>query len=85
MKFAPKLCFGANFVGLSVDSFVALLIWRGFARSAIPRRASVYFVVTAIAVDTILYGSHFGGRLVYEYGVGTAVQPAATQGAPDQS
>jgi uncharacterized membrane protein len=64
--------------------FIALLIWRSFKRGSLPRFASVYFVVTAIAVGAILYGSHFGGKLVYEYGVGTAVQPASTKSSNPQ-
>ncbi|WP_166507524.1 hypothetical protein [Nostoc sp. 106C] len=37
--------------------------------------AIIYFVITAIAVGAIYYSSYYGGELVYEYGVGTAVQP----------
>lgn len=62
--------------------FVGLLIWRAFKRGALPRPPIAYLVITALAVSSILYGSHFGGKLVYEYGVGTAVQPPATQTAP---
>lgn len=65
--------------------FVGLLIWRSLKRGAVPHLASAYFIVTALAVGAILYGSHFGGKLVYEYGVGTAVQPAATKGPAPQS
>lgn len=59
--------------------FLALLNWRSLKRGAIPRLKYVYFAIAAIAVIAILYGSHFGGTLVYEYGVGTAVQPSTTK------
>ncbi|MCU0570698.1 MAG: DUF2231 domain-containing protein [Oculatellaceae cyanobacterium Prado106] len=63
----------------STAVLVGLLIWRSFRKGGLPRWGGIYWVVSAIAVSTILYGSHFGGRLVYEYGAGTAVQPPATQ------
>lgn len=56
-----------------------LLIWRGLKRGTVPNPAVVYLGVTAIMVGAILFGSHYGGQLVYEYGAGTAVQPAATK------
>ncbi|BAY65660.1 hypothetical protein NIES22_57670 [Calothrix brevissima NIES-22] len=57
--------------------FVVLWIWRSITREGIPKFAIIYLVITAIAVGAIIYGSHYGGELVYEYGVGTAVQPPA--------
>jgi uncharacterized membrane protein len=62
-----------------------LLIWWGMKRGVLPNPSVVYLVITAIAVSAILYGSHYGGQLVYQYGVGTSVQPAATQGTNQQS
>lgn len=62
-----------------------LLIWRGIKRGSLPNPPILYLIITAIAVSTILFGSHYGGKLVYQYGVGTSVQPAATQGEPHQS
>ena len=59
-----------------------LLIWRSIKRGVLPNPSVVYLVITAIAVGAILYGSHYGGQLVYQYGVGTSVQPAATKGQP---
>lgn len=56
--------------------FVVLWIWRCITRERMPKFAIIYFVITAIAVGAILYGAYYGGELVYEYGVGTAVQPA---------
>jgi uncharacterized membrane protein len=63
-----------------------LLIWRSIKRGALPNPAVVYLIVTAIAVGAILFGSHYGGQMVYQYGVGTSVQPAATKGTnrPDK-
>ncbi|WP_315787953.1 DUF2231 domain-containing protein [Fischerella sp. JS2] len=57
--------------------FVVLWIWRCITREGIPKLAIIYFVITVIAVGAISYGAHYGGELVYEYGVGTAVQPPA--------
>ncbi|HEY9657418.1 MAG TPA: DUF2231 domain-containing protein [Allocoleopsis sp.] len=62
-----------------------LLIWRAIKRGNLPNPSVVYLVITAIAVGAILFGSHYGGSLVYQYGVGTSVQPAATQGEQHQS
>lgn len=69
----------------STIALTGLLIWRSLRRNILPRWAGIYLIVSAIAVSAILYGSHFGGRLVYEYGVGTAVQPPTTQGETEQS
>ncbi len=55
--------------------FVVLWIWRSLTREKTPKLAIIYFVISAIAVAAIIYGAHYGGELVYEYGVGTAVQP----------
>jgi uncharacterized membrane protein len=57
-----------------------LLIWRSIKRGALPNPAVGYLIITAIAVGAIVFGSHYGGQLVYQYGVGTSVQPAATKG-----
>lgn len=57
-----------------------LLIWRSIKRGVLPHPAAVYLVIAAIAVGSILFGSHYGGQLVYQYGVGTSVQPATPQG-----
>lgn len=64
--------------------FVVLLIWRSLKKGALPRPAIAYLVVAAIATATILYGADYGGRLVYQYGVGTSVQPASTQGTKSE-
>ncbi len=53
--------------------FTGLLIWRSFSKYILPRRTPIYFVIAATAVGLMLYGSHLGGQLVYEYGVGTAL------------
>ncbi len=74
-----------HFQTYSTIVFVGLLIWRSITWKAVPRLPIVYFIVTAIAVAAILYGAHYGGRLVYEYGVGTAVQPPTTKGENSQS
>lgn len=59
----------------STAVLVGLLIWRCLKWRLIPPLASAYFVVALLAVGAISYGSHYGGELVYEYGVGTAVNP----------
>ncbi|WP_017301367.1 DUF2231 domain-containing protein [Nodosilinea nodulosa] len=70
----------------STVALVGLLIWRCIRWRLVPPLASVYFVVTILAVGAIAWGSHYGGMLVYEYGVGTAVHPEQPQGdTPEQS
>lgn len=59
-----------------------LLIWRSIKRGGLPKPNVVYLAIAVIAVGAILFGAHYGGQLVYQYGVGTSVQPAATSGAP---
>ncbi|WP_228035842.1 DUF2231 domain-containing protein [Oculatella sp. LEGE 06141] len=59
----------------------ALLVWRSIKRGVLPNPSIVYLAITAIAVGTVLFGSHYGGQLVYQYGVGTSVPSAATQSA----
>lgn len=57
-----------------------LLIWRGIKRGRLPNPSIVYLLINAIAVGAILFGSHYGGQMVYQYGVGTSVQLATTKG-----
>lgn len=62
-----------------------LLIWRRIKRGLLPNPAVLYLIITAVAVVAILFGSHYGGSLVYQYGVGTSVQPTSSQGANPSS
>jgi uncharacterized membrane protein len=61
--------------------FLALALWRlgvqfvGFIAGTRP----IYLMITLIAGAVILYQGSLGGKLVYEYGVGTALMPTAAQ------
>jgi uncharacterized membrane protein len=68
----------------STAVLVGLLIWRCFKWRLIPPLASVYFIITILAVGAISYGSHYGGELVYEYGVGTATNPVDMDSETEQ-
>ncbi|MBI4811770.1 MAG: DUF2231 domain-containing protein [Ignavibacteriales bacterium] len=66
-------------IGLIVGGiFILLFIWRSILKTALPSQQLqqiVYLVIAGIAVITMLYGAHLGGKLVYEFGVGgSAVQ-----------
>jgi uncharacterized membrane protein len=60
----------------------SLLIWRGIKRGKLPNASIVYLVITTISVGAIVFGAHYGDQLVYQYGIGTSVQPAAIQAVP---
>ncbi|MBI5021752.1 MAG: DUF2231 domain-containing protein [Ignavibacteriales bacterium] len=69
-------------IGLIVaGAFILLLIWRSFLKTSLPLRKSyqtIYLAIGILAVVTMLYGAHLGGKLVYEFGVGgSAVQQSA--------
>jgi uncharacterized membrane protein len=61
--------------------FLVLALWRlgiqfvGFIAGSRP----IYLMVAVIAAGVILYQGHLGGKLVYDYGVGTALMPTAAQ------
>lgn len=63
---------------IAVGIFALLFIWRSIRKTHLPQTLPlliVYFVVGASAVSIMFFGSHLGGRLVYEFGVGgSAVQ-----------
>lgn len=63
-----------KFISLvSLGFFAILFIWRSVKRSALPAaKASLaaYFVIGLLGVSTMLYGAHWGGHLVYDYGIG---------------
>lgn len=69
-------------------AILALALWRlgiqflGF----LARSRALYLLVAVIAGAVILYQGHLGGELVYDYGVGTALMPAAAPtSAPEAS
>ena len=69
-------------IGLIVaGAFILLLIWRIFLKTSLPSKRvyqTVYLAIGILAVVTMLYGAHLGGKLVYEFGVGgSAVQQPA--------
>jgi uncharacterized membrane protein len=66
-------------IGLIVGGvFILLLIWRSFLKTSLPSKKvyqTIYLTIGILAVVTMLYGAHLGGKLVYEFGVGgSAVQ-----------
>ena len=67
--------------------FLGLALWRiglqflGFLGSSRP----IYLLIAVIAGGVIIYQGHLGGELVYEYGVGTALMPAATPSEAPQA
>lgn len=48
----------------STAVLVGLLIWRCIKWNLIPPLASMYFIITILAVGAISYGAHYGGQLV---------------------
>jgi uncharacterized membrane protein len=69
-------------IGLTVAGvFILLLIWRSFLKTSLPLKKlyqTIYLAIGILAVVTMLYGAHLGGKLVYEFGVGgSAVQQPA--------
>jgi uncharacterized membrane protein len=60
--------------------FLALALWRlgiqfvGFLAGSRP----LYLLIAVMAGGVILYQGSLGGKLVYDYGVGTALMPMAT-------
>jgi uncharacterized membrane protein len=69
-------------IGLIVAGlFIVLFIWRSFLKTSLPSQRLqqiIYLAIGGLAVLTMLYGAHLGGKLVYEFGVGgSAVQQPA--------
>jgi uncharacterized membrane protein len=68
--------------------FLVLAVWRIGIQFTLflARTRPIYILVAVIAGGVILYQGSLGGKLVYEYGVGTALMPtAATTEAPEPS
>lgn len=62
--------------------FALVFIWRSALRTRLPQVPLflvVYLLAGTSAVGMMLYGSHVGGRLVYEFGVGTTVLPKSEE------
>ena len=68
--------------GISVAcGAVALLVWRALRRQAWPARRAEQVGQTALltlVVGLLTYGAYLGGRLAYEYGVGTNLGAQST-------
>lgn len=65
---------------ISTALFGILVVWRGLRKNRLFQSMSqlaMYYTIGVLAVGTMVYGAHLGGRLVYEYGVGVA---AVSQG-----
>ncbi len=61
--------------------FVLLFIWRISLKGELPGSTvlrSIYGGVFVLAMAAILTGAHVGGRLVYEFGVGTSQSPGSS-------
>ncbi|HWR43455.1 DUF2231 domain-containing protein [Sporomusa sp.] len=61
--------------------FGLMLVWRSLKRTLLPGTVSqlvIYFAIGVLAVGTMAYGAHLGGRLVYEYGIGVTAVPQET-------
>jgi uncharacterized membrane protein len=68
--------------------FLVLAVWRIGVQFTLflDRARPIYMLVALIAGGLIIYQGSLGGRLVYEYGVGTALQPqAVTTESPEAS
>lgn len=62
---------------ISLGIFLLMFIWRTKSSKSIGKAAwklSVYSIIGIIASGIMFYGGYQGGRLVYEFGVGTALQ-----------
>ncbi len=59
--------------------FLVLAIWRIGVQFTLflGRSRPLYLLVAVISGGVILYQGHLGGKLVYEYGVGTALMPTS--------
>jgi len=69
---------------IAVGIFVLLFIWRStrYRYAGLPLLI-VYLIIGASAVGIMFYGAHLGGRLVYEFGVGSSAV-AQPEGAGHQ-
>jgi uncharacterized membrane protein len=68
--------------------FLVLAVWRIGVQFTLflARTRPIYILVAVIAGGVILYQGSLGGKLVYEYGVGTALMPtSATTESPEPS
>jgi len=68
--------------------FLVLAVWRIGTQFTLflARTRPIYLLVAVIAGGVILYQGSLGGKLVYEYGVGTALMPtSATTESPEPS
>lgn len=55
-----------------------VVLWRLWRRDQFGRRARALILMVMLAMaGTLSYGAHLGGRLVYEFGVGSAHHPRA--------
>jgi uncharacterized membrane protein len=76
----PEVMMQHERVGLMfIWGLAALVLWRALRKGAWPQQrveqAAQGLMMCVLAV-LLTYGAHMGGRLVYQYGVGTTVPPA---------
>lgn len=58
---------------------VVLLVWRVVPGDWYRRFRALYLIVLLAAVVSLSFGAYFGGRLVYDYGVGVEKTPGAIE------
>lgn len=70
-------------IGLIVGGvFIILFIWRSILKTMLPSKnlqQLIYLAIGGLAVLTMFYGAHLGGKLVYEFGVGGSAVQQPTQ------
>lgn len=62
--------------------FILLFVWRSILKKMLPSKnlhQLIYLAIGGLAVLTMLYGAHLGGKLVYEFGVGGSAVQQPTQ------
>ncbi|MGH7947928.1 MAG: DUF2231 domain-containing protein [Candidatus Binataceae bacterium] len=65
-------------------AFIAIAVWRLAIQAFdfIARTRNIYLVVAVVAVVALFWQGHWGGELVYEYGIGTELlKPSAAPSA----
>ena len=71
---SPVFAFHQQMAFLIAALFAGLLLWRISTRTELPEKSRVlFFLLYGGGVITLLIAAWAGGRLVFEYGVGTAL------------
>lgn len=65
-----------TFMLIAAGIFAFLFVWRIIRKTLLPQVMPLlitYFIIGAFGAGIMSYGAHLGGRLVYEFGVGTSI------------